>query len=331
MSYKPFSLKAALELASPPTWVASIGPCFIAGAFAVCCALQFSALQPGEDPALIAQMGVVLDWRSALSWVLILLCSVLMQSATNTLNDYQDYKNGLDTAETILDETDASIVYNRINPRSALHFANGLLAVAAVLGALVIVLSGSITLLVLGLVSALVVVLYSFGPKPISSLPVGEAVSGIVMGGILTCATFYATTLSFAPVVLAVAVLPTISIAQIMLTNNTCDRERDLSVGRKTLPGRIGLKRSRSLNAGLGMFTYVWLALVMVWAGLYWGVLVALAGLLGGLPKINRLLKGPYDLQNRQLMMGTVVSYNRWLDVTAASAILFGGIISALI
>lgn len=330
LNYKPFTFKAALELVSPPTWVASVGPCLVAGALALCCALQFTAASSGAETSVLANMAVQLDLRSALCWFLMLSCGVLMQSATNTLNDYQDFISGLDTAETILDETDASIVYNQINPQNAKVLAVLLLAVAGICGVAVVILT-DLSLLILGVISALVVVLYSAGPKPISSLPIGELVSGVVMGGILLCATFYATTLTFSSVVLAVSLAPVVAIGQIMQTNNTCDIERDLLVGRKTMPGIIGLQRSRMLNGALSIGTFIWLAVVMVWAGLYWSLLVVLLGCIVCLPKANRLLKGPYDLQNRRVMMQTVVSYNKWLQATAALAFLLGGTLSVFI
>ena len=325
MSYKPFSVKAALELASPPTWVASIGPCFVAGAFAVTCAVEFAF----AGHSALASLAVELDWRAALCWVLMLACAVLMQSATNTLNDYQDFKSGLDTAETILDETDASIVYNQINPRSALLFALGLLAVAAVLGVIVALLS-SFWLIAWGVAAAAIVALYSAGPKPISSLPLGEVVSGVVMGGIITCATFYAMTLSFSAVVAALAVVPIVAIAQIMQTNNTCDIERDLAVGRKTMPGIVGARSSAVLNTALCIFAFLWLIVLLAWIGLYAGIIVAALGFLLCLPRINVLLKGSYNLESRRVMMGTIVSYNRGLTVTAMAALLAGGVFSVV-
>lgn len=330
MKYKPFTLKAALELASPHTWVASVGPCCIAGALAVCCALLFAFLQPGEELGVLPQMAVVLDGRSALCWVLMLACAVLMQSAANTLNDYQDFKSGLDTAETILDETDASIVYNQIDPRDALVFSLALLTAAGVAGVTVALLS-SLWLIAWGALAAAGIALYSVGPKPISSLPLGEAVSGIAMGGILTGTAFFATTLAFSSAVMALSVVSTVSIAQIMQTNNTCDIDRDTVAGRKTMPMYIGRYRSGILNASASVFTFLWLGAVLMWMGLYPGVVVALAGLLLSLPKINALLRGPYDLANRRVMMGTVVSYNKRLFATAVIALVLGGILSVWI
>lgn len=330
LSYKPFTPKAAVELVAPSTWVASLGPCCIAGAFALSCALVFSQYQNGLLEAnVVTRLAVVLDARSALCWFLMLFCAVLLQSATNTLNDYQDFMSGLDTAESVLDESDASLVYNQINPRSALVFSMVLLLAAAVFGVSAALLS-SAWLFLFGIIAGVAVALYSAGPKPISFLPIGELVSGVVMGGLLTSVTFYALTLAFSPIVLAVAVVPLIAIAQIMQTNNTCDIERDLAVGRKTMPGIIGTQRSRVLNAALSVAAFIWMGIVLVWAQLFFGLIVCALGFIFCLSQINRLLKGPYTLENRRVMMQTVVSYNKRIDATLVAAALLGGALSGI-
>jgi len=252
-----------------------------------------------------------------------------MQSATNTLNDYQDFKSGLDTKETVVDKTDASIVYNQINPRDALVFGLVLLGAAAVVGVVVLLLS-SWWLLLPGLIAAAAVILYSAGPKPVSFLPLGELVSGVVMGGIITCATFYAMTLSFAPIVLAVALIPTVAVAQIMLTNNTCDIERDRTAGRRTLPMLIGFKVARIINIILCLLTFILLLAVLYLTGLYFGIIAVIAGFALCFTRIDYLLKASYDLKNRSMTMTMVASYVVWLTLTTVVALILGGILSTV-
>jgi len=350
MEYKKFSKKAAVELVDPPSWVASIGPCLIAGALAVCSALMFAlggggsldvdfaglgfpqgdaVLLPASNPEALTSLAVVLDWRSAVCWVLMLLCAVLMQSAVNTFNEYQDFKSGLDTKETIVNPTDASIVYNQINPRDALVFGIVLMGGALVMGMAVVLLS-SWWLLLLGLIAAAAVIFYSAGPKPVSYLPLGEVVSGVVMGGIITCATFYAMTLSFSPIVLLVAAIPTIAIAQIMLTNNTCDIGRDTQVGRKTLPILIGFKAARLMNFILCLLSFIILLAVLYLTGLFFGIIAVIVGFALCFARMDFLLKGDYSLEKRSMMMIMVVSYVVWLSLTTVVALLLGGALNVI-
>lgn len=300
--YRTFGFKAALELAAPPTWAAAITSVAVGGVAAI---------------TLSAETAMVWDLRTLAVWVLMLITAILMQAAVNSLNDYKDFMAGTDTLENVYDESDASIVYNGINPKAAMYFSIALLALAAVTGLTVVFLSDW-PLLVIGLIAALIVVIYSVGPKPISYLPIGEVVSGITMGGLITISTFYAMTLSFSPYILLIAIPPIITIALIMQTNNTCDIERDADSGRKTLPIVIGRETSMQLARMLG---WLLLAYMVVWAVvldmILWRSMVVLvtlavcAGLLYFVLRkfIWRIADGPYDLRNRGRMMGNIVGF----------------------
>jgi 1,4-dihydroxy-2-naphthoate octaprenyltransferase len=250
---------------------------------------------------------IVVDLRFFVCWALMLIIAVLMQSAANTLNDYQDFRSGLDNEATVLDKSDASIVYNRINPKAALRFGIALLVVAAILGAVVVVLS-NLALLVIGVVAAAVVVLYSFGPRPISSLPLGELVSGLVMGGCITVATYIATTKGFIPQVLLLALPPILGIAMIMFTNNTCDIERDTLARRRTLAVLLGRRRAIIAAVVLVLLTLVWMAVLCV---IYWLPVLAMvvAAILLSITRLRRIIKGPYDAKNRRKMMQNITGW----------------------
>jgi 1,4-dihydroxy-2-naphthoate octaprenyltransferase len=300
--YRRFSPKAALELAAPPTWAAAIMSVAVGGAAAI-------ALSPGVPP--------VFGLRAVVVWVLMLVTAILMQSAVNTLNDYKDFLHGTDTADTILDEHDASIVYNHINPKAALYFSIALLAAAAVTGGVVVFLSDW-PLLVIGVVAALIVVIYSVGPRPISFLPLGEAVSGITMGGFITVSTYYAMTLAFTPYVVFIAIPPIITIALIMQTNNTCDIERDIESGRKTLPILLGRNTSVQLARLLSWGTLAFMILCIVMLDIIlWRSMIVLAAIavfavllyLVLRHRIWRIADGSYSLRNRRQMMGNIVGF----------------------
>jgi 1,4-dihydroxy-2-naphthoate octaprenyltransferase len=322
--YEAFTPKAALELANPPSLVAAAMPVLVGGVAAVGLSPLALLSVPGAASLL------VLDLRAQVAWLLMLITATLMQAAANTLNDYHDFYAGIDTAETILDEHDASIIYNRINPRSALRFAIALLICAAAGGVALVVLCGW-PLLVLGLGAALVLVLYSAGPKPISYLPLGEVVSGLVMGGLITGATYYALTLTFTPLVSVIAVPPILTIALIMQTNNTCDIERDIEAGRRTLPVMLGRTRSIALARVLAWATPAWMVLVLALAAVVlWHSLLLLfvnaivAGCLYFLLRhqLERIAQGPYDLVNRGPMMGNITAFCRFANLAWAGAIL---------
>ena len=219
----------ALQIAAPHTWPAAILPSLIAMACAAANGYAVSAV---------------------MALVLLAIC-ILMQAAVNTFNDYYDYVKGSDSAEDNVDPTDAVLVYNNVNPRSALMLAVGFLVVAFALGAYVIWQAGWVPLAI-GIVGAIVVVLYSAGKTPISYLPIGELMSGFVMGGLIPLACYQAITKCFDPIMLVWALPTIIGVGLIMLTNNTCDVEKDIESGRKTLPVLLGRSRARFTTRSSG-------------------------------------------------------------------------------
>lgn len=291
----------ALQIAAPHTWPAAILPALIAMACAAANGYTVSAV---------------------MTLVLLAIC-ILMQAAVNTFNDYYDYVKGSDSAEDNVDPTDAVLVYNNVNPRSALMLAVGFLVVAFALGAYVIWQAGWIPL-VIGIVGAIVVVLYSAGKTPISYLPIGELMSGFVMGGLIPLACYQALTKCFDPLMLVWALPTIIGVGLIMLTNNTCDVEKDIESGRKTLPVLLGRSRARALYHAL---VWIWIALiivnVLIWFSGGWPVLVFM--LAASIPLLKALLSNPLAPPARIGAMAQICSVNIALGAFYAAAVFAGG------
>ena len=291
----------ALQIAAPHTWPAAILPALIAMACAAANGYTVSAV---------------------MALVLLAIC-ILMQAAVNTFNDYYDYVKGSDSAEDNVDPTDAVLVYNNVNPRSALLLAVGFLVVAFALGAYVIWQAGWIPL-VIGIVGAIVVVLYSAGKTPISYLPIGELMSGFVMGGLIPLACYQALTKCFDPLMLVWALPTIIGVGLIMLTNNTCDVEKDIESGRKTLPVLLGRSRARALYHAL---VWIWIALiivnVLIWFSGGWPVLVFM--LAASIPLLKALLSNPLAPPARIGAMAQICSVNITLGAFYTAAVFAGG------
>lgn len=220
--FERITFKHALNLAAPHTWAASVLPVCVASAAAQ------------------SKAGCV----DALTVVVLLLIATLMQSAVNTLNDYFDYVKGSDSASDDVDESDSVLVYNNIKPKNVMYLGMSFLCVAFLLGIYIIYLAG-FTPLVIALIGALFVFIYSGGKLPISYLPVGEFVSGFVMGGLISLASYISLTKTFSWLVLVWAIPEIIGIALIMLTNNTCDIEKDTLAHRKTFSVCCGRQKAK--------------------------------------------------------------------------------------
>jgi len=231
--YKEMSWRHALGLAAPHTWAASVLPAFLGAVL--------SFVLKGK-------------WDTVFFGCLLLIC-VLMQSAVNTFNDYCDFIKETDTVENCSDPADAVLIYNLLDPGKVLFLGFVFLMAAGLLGAWVTMRAG-LVLLAIGAFGGLIVLLYSFGRPPISYLPLGELMSGFVMGGLIPLAVYSAICgeTDFTVILYALPIM--IGIALIMYTNNTSDIERDIIAGRKTLPMLLGRSRARILY---GIALTVWI------------------------------------------------------------------------
>ncbi len=296
--YGRFTAKMAIDIAAPHTWPASILPV----AIAVCLAIA---------------TGYVVS--ASLTIVLLAIC-ILMQSSVNTFNDYYDYVKGTDSSEDDVDPTDAVLIYNNVNPKSALAFAAALLVCAFVLGGYVIYRAGLIPLAI-GVIGAVFVVIYSAGKTPISYLPLGEGVSGIVMGGLIPLACYQVLTGLLSPLAMLWALPEILGIGLIMFTNNTCDIEKDIDAQRRTLPVLLGRTKARTLYHAI---LALWILAIIAIVGMFFtsGLIMIPFMLPSAYPLLKAIRNNPLAPQSRQAAMAQICSVNIALGAWYAAAIL---------
>lgn len=276
-----------LRLSAPYSWPASVCPALFGEVWCLLNGLTLTALQN----------------------VAFLIVCILMQSSVNTMNDYIDYVKGTDTRRDYLDREDAVLVYENVNPKSAIVLGIVFIAAAAVIG-IAASISVGITPLIIGIIGGIVVVFYSGGPKPISYLPAGEMVSGFVMGGLIPLGIAAASDNRIHPSVLLWSLPFIIGIALIMMSNNGSDIEKDERSGRKTLPVLLG--RSRTLKT-YRVLTVIWMALLTAFPIILvgkWGIISPVFWIItaGGLFKF--LLTDDLEPPGRVKRMQTITSAN---------------------
>lgn len=242
MNCNKLTPKMMLNLANPQSWAASLLPSVFG--------CVYTYVQGGRLPL----------WKNAA----LILCCVLLQSAVNTLNDYFDYIKGTDTSTDNLERWDAVLIYENINPKSVLILGISFMAAAAVLG--ITAAWGACFLpYVIGAIGGLCVIFYSGGKMPISYLPIGEILSGLVMGmGIPVAIAAIALGIDERLIAVVANSLPfVIGIGMIMMTNNTCDIEKDKKAKRTTMPVQLGREKARKLYA---ILAGVWRSLIVLFS-----------------------------------------------------------------
>ena len=234
---------------------------------------------------------------------------------------------GADSADDYVEASDSVLVYEHIDPRQALLLAAGFLVGAALLAAPVIWHAGPLPLII-GVVGGLTVLAYSGGSHPISYFPIGELVSGFVMGGLIPLGIVACTDGSLDAAVLLPALPFMIGISLIMLSNNGSDIEKDRDVNRRTLPVVLGRTGTVKLYRAL---VVVWLALLVIMPVYYlgtWGLItwVLLATICR--KAFSFLLHSVLAPPNRVQQMKTVTKANflgNGAYIVAMAAYLLGG------
>ncbi|MBQ6590800.1 MAG: UbiA family prenyltransferase [Lachnospiraceae bacterium] len=286
-SYERLTATAAFRLAAMHTWPASVCPAL----FGI-----FWCLQRGLP-------------LSPVQAVLLLAACILSQSAVNTLNDYVDYVSGTDSEADNVEVNDSVLVYSHVNPKHALVLGLVYLASAAACGVIAAWHAGPAPYIV-GLIGGLTVIAYSIGPLPVASLPLGEAVSGFVMGALIPLGTAAAADGTFHWEILAECLPLILGIALIMLSNNGSDIEKDIPAGRMTLPVYLGRPAALTLYRGM---LGAWIALLCIQPLVHLGgigILSILLTLVLGRGPFSFLIRAKLRPEDRIRQMKSITAAN---------------------
>ena len=229
---------AAIRLAAVHTWPAAVCPAL----FGIFWCLQ---------------RGIYLSPAQA---ILLAAACVLSQSSVNTLNDYVDFVSGADSEKDNVEVNDAVLIYYRVNPGHALALGIIYLISAALCGVAASWHSGPAPFII-GILGGLTVLGYSVAPVSAASLPVGEALSGFVMGALIPLGTAAVADGNFHPEILPECLPLILGIALIMLSNNGSDIEKDIAAQRATLPVLLGREKALILYR---VMLAVWIALLCI-------------------------------------------------------------------
>ncbi|QQD85149.1 MULTISPECIES: 1,4-dihydroxy-2-naphthoate polyprenyltransferase [Jeotgalicoccus] len=208
-------------------------------------------------PVFIGTASVMLF--SDIRWTmffLMLIATLLIQSATNMFNEYYDFKRGLDSHESV--GIAGAIVRNGMSPKLVLSIAISFYVIAGILG-IIITINSSFWILLVGAISMAIGYLYTGGPIPISWTPFGEIFAGFFMGTVIIMITFYIHTGTLHVFPLLMSIPSAITIGLLNMANNIRDRKKDKESGRKTYVILVGKPFAVATAAVLLLFSYLFL------------------------------------------------------------------------
>jgi 1,4-dihydroxy-2-naphthoate octaprenyltransferase len=172
-----------------------------------------------------------------LSVFIALLCALLIQVATNFVNDYADFKKGTDDSERIgpLRVTQAGLV-TPAQMKRAIYFT----FIITILLSLYLVYRGGWPIVVIGVLSILSGIMYTAGPYSLGYLGLGDLFVLIFFGPVAVAGTYYVQALSVNWIVILAGFGPGFISVAILTVNNLRDIHGDRKSGKKTLAVRFG-------------------------------------------------------------------------------------------
>jgi 1,4-dihydroxy-2-naphthoate octaprenyltransferase len=222
--------------------------------------------------ALAADEPTAITW-----WVFFcaLAGAMLIQVATNFINDALDFKKGTDTAERVgpMRVTQAGLV----SAETVMRAAWICLGLAAVCG-IPLLYRGGWPMLVVGLSSIGAAYLYTGGPYPLAYHGLGEIFVMIFFGFVAVGGTFYVHSLQITRSALWAGFAAGSLATVLLVINNLRDAAGDARTAKRTLVVRFG---ERFAHAEIVFFAVApFMAVVLIaWMRDQWWLLVTLASL----------------------------------------------------
>lgn len=246
--------------------------------------------------------------------------------ATTAINNYMDFRKAHSEEYKYQENV---IGKDQLSERTVVLIIFALIGFAAIVGLTLAVQTGWL-LLVMGCACCFIGVFYTFGPIPLSRMPLGEVFSGVTMGLGIFAITIYLNTYdkrlffmelnlrhfaitgsTTAALAVVWASLPLIAtIANIMLANNLCDLEQDIANHRYTLPFYLGKKNAVVLFNLLMYSCYG--AIIVGWlAGIYqWPILLTFLSLVKVYPQTRAFTKEQVKSRTFVMSIKNLVSFN---------------------
>ncbi|MGX1202126.1 prenyltransferase [Marinobacter sp. MBR-105] len=232
---------------------------------------------------LCAGLGLAVAWQQGqapelLHTFLVFLGAVLAHAAVNLLNEYDDFRSGLDmiTERTPFSGGSGALPEVPTAARRVLWAGLGTLALVVAIGLYFLWLRG-LPLLVLGAAGVMLVLTYTrwITRSPLLCL----LAPGMGFGPIMVLGTVIALGASIDCTALLASLVALLMVSELLLINQIPDAEADRAIGRRHLVITLGPEKAAHLVAGLLLASYGVIVAGMVSGYLAMTSLIALAPL----------------------------------------------------
>lgn len=204
---------------------------------------------------------------------LIALASVLLHAATNMLNDYYDFRKGVDGPDTL--GSSRVLVDGLLTPRQLLLGGLATFAATAAVGLVFVAIHGW-PILVLGLVGIAGGFFYTASPLALKYLGLGDLCVFILMGPLMVLGSFFVLTGHGSLEALVVSLPIGSLVAAILSGNNLRDIAHDTAASVRTTAGRLGRRWAQREYTAQVISAYVFIVILTAMRILPFGSLATL-------------------------------------------------------
>jgi 1,4-dihydroxy-2-naphthoate octaprenyltransferase len=291
-------------------------------------------LGPMRPPFLIlapvcALTGIgVAFWRmdGLINWAFALLCilgAVAAHISVNALNEYFDFKSGLDTKTQRTPFSGGSGTLPA-NPQAAGYaLATGLISLGIVgLIGIYFAFQRGWQIIPLGLLGMLVIFIYTFW---LLKFPLLSLISpGLGFGTLVVMGTDFLLSGSYSVPGFIASLVPFFLVNNLLLLNQFPDVEADRTINRRDYPITIGRKPSAVIFTIFNILTYCTLILGVIVFHFPYLSLLGLLTLVLAIPACQRALRFPDDIPNLIPALGQNVLINILTPVLLAIGLFIG-------
>lgn len=205
-------------------------------------AIRPKTLVAGAAPVILASALAwhdgVMHWPSA---ILATICAVLIQIASNFINELEDFKRGADDHRV---GPLRAVTAGLITPRS-MRRASWLVVVVAFIIGQPLVFRAGWPILVIGVLCLTAAWLYTGGPFPLAYKGLGDLFAFVFFGVVAVVGAYYVHAGVWSTDAFVLSLAPGLLAANILGVNNLRDIPTDAAVGKRTVAVRIGATGAR--------------------------------------------------------------------------------------
>jgi 1,4-dihydroxy-2-naphthoate polyprenyltransferase len=252
-------------------------------------------------PVVLIVAGTGVAWYDGsfnLTYALVALVGLLLcHASVNILNDYVDFKSGVDlkTHRTPFSGGSGLLPAKKLSPKQVLWFGLICLSLAIPIGVFFSIVQGWM-LLPLLVVAALCIVLYT---PLILKTNFPEWSPGLGLGILPILGAYFVQTGHYTFSAFAASVPAGFLVLNLLLLNEFPDVEADLVANKRTLPITVGMKNAAITYTVFTVLTYVWIIVMVAVGPMPKTALLALLTL----PLAYKAIRGSFKYSN----LGTLI------------------------